>query len=397
MKETLSIAREVLQREYQKIFKKNWSFMTGGVLIGLLSILTFAWARPWGVAGGIRNWGDWFFYWAGFFELQPAPILTSGKTILAVGLLWGALAAALIAKQFALRVPPTFELIKGAAGGLLLGAGAALAGGCNVGGFYSSIAAFSFSGFTMMIGLLLGAYAGLRYLYWELEHLPFAIASTGPRQPSSQKSASKIWQPALGFALIIGGYGAKEIYRLNGHIITGGLLLCGIAFGFILHRSRFCFARCFREPFMTGDAATTRAVVTSLLICALGFAVIKWTGLRSELAFTAPSVGLGGLVGGFIFGFGMLLAGGCGSGTIWRVAEGQVKLMATLFTFALSTSLTKYLIRSTEGLKSFIGWKVFLPNLLGYPMAMAFIFIAMGAWYYTVTWNEETEYFVVEL
>lgn len=197
--------------------------------------------------------------------------------------------------------------------------------------------------------------------------------------------------------MLVGAFGAKEIYSSHGYVITGGLLLCGLAFGFIMHRSRFCFARCFREPFMTGDATATQAVIASLLVCLLGFSVIKWAGLRNELAFTASTFGLGGLVGGFIFGFGMLLTGGCGSGTVWRVGEGQIKLMAALATFALSTSLTKTLIRSSEGLRSFIGWKVFLPDLLGYPLAMFSIAVVMLVWYFAVVWNEETEYFVVQM
>lgn len=396
MSQKHSVALDLLHREYRKVFEENWSLHTGGILIGLMSIVTFAWARPWGVVGGIRNWGDWFFYWIGLYELPPAPALTSASSVLAIGLLWGAVAAALMAKQFALRIPPRLELIKGAAGGVLLGVGAALAGGCNVGGFYSAIGAFSLSGFAMMVGLLLGAYVGLKYLYWELEHLPTAN-STGKKALATNESNWRQWQPTLGFGLILAAYWANKIYALNGHIIAGGLLVCGITFGFIMHRSRFCFARCFREPFMTGDAAATQAVIASLMICLVGFAVIKWAGLRNELAFTASSFGLGGLVGGFIFGFGMLLTGGCGSGTIWRVAEGQVKLMVALATYALSTSLTKTLIRSTEGLRAIIGWKVFLPDLVGYPGALFSIFMVMTLWYLAVTWNEETEYFVVQI
>jgi uncharacterized protein len=391
-----SVALTILRREYVKLFEENWSLRTGGVMIGLMGIVTFAWSRPWGVGGGIRNWGDWLFYWVGLYEAGPKSALTSSSSVLAIGLLWGALAAALMAKQFAVRVPPGWELLKGAVGGIFLGAGAALAGGCNVGGFYSSICAFSLSGFSMMFGLLLGAYAGLKYLYWELEHLPSAN-NMGNDVPSDKKSGWKHWQPVLGIGLILGAYWAKEIYALHGYVIAGGLLLCGIAFGFIMHRSRFCFSRCFREPFMTGDAAATQAMIISLLICALGFSVIKWTGLRSEHTFTAPSFGLGGLVGGFIFGFGMLLAGGCGSGTIWRAAEGQVKLMVALATFAISTSLTKTLIRSTEDLRAIVGQKVFLPDLVGYPLSMFCIFLIMAVWYLTITWNEETEYFVVEM
>ena len=397
MSEKKSVSMNILHHEYQKIFVNNWSMMTGGVLLGLMSVITFTWAMPWGVAGGIRNWGDWFFYEIGLYKIRPTAPIFSPKSVLVIGLLWGALAAALMARQFAFRVPHRLELIKGAVGGVLLGIGAALASGCNVGGFYSSIGAFSLSGFAMMIGLLLGAYAGLKYLYWELEHLPAEPSSTAKTSSTKKSDGWKHWQPILGVGLIFGAYWVKEIYSFHGYVVVGGLFLCGIAFGFIMHRSRFCFARCFREPFMTGDSTATQAVIISLLICVVGFAVIKWTGLRDELAFTSSSFGLGGLVGGFIFGFGMLLTGGCGSGTVWRVAEGQVKLMVALATFALSTSLVKTMIRSTPSFRSLLGWKVFLPNLFGYPMTVCIIFLVMAAWYFLVTWNEETEFFVVQM
>lgn len=395
MSEKQSAAVKIIRREYEKIFITNWSLLTGGVLIGLMSIITFAWSRPWGVAGGIRNWGDWFFYWAGLYEKAPVSAFFSSKSLLAIGLLWGALAAALIAKQFSFRLPPLLELIKGIAGGIFLGVGAALAGGCNVGGFYSSISAFSLSGFAMLVGLMSGAWVGLKYLYWELEHLP--SGGSGINFSFNENSGLLNWQPYIGFALLLGAYLLKEYYSIQGYIIPGGLLLCGIVFGFIMHRSRFCFARCFREPFMTGDSSATKAVIISLLIGVSGFAVIKWAGFRSEYAMTASSFGLGGVVGGFIFGFGMLMTGGCGSGTIWRVAEGQVKLMVALVFFALSTSLAKTWIKASPGLKTFVGSKVFLPDYFGYPMTMFAVFMIMAAWYLAVVWNEESEYFVIQI
>lgn len=106
------------------IFVQRWPTRVDGVLIGLMSVLVFAWARPWGLAGGLRKWSDWFFYSIGVFPEQPASMLIHSGSLLALGLLWSALAAALSAKQFAIRIPPPLELIKGSGGGLLMGLGA---------------------------------------------------------------------------------------------------------------------------------------------------------------------------------------------------------------------------------------------------------------------------------
>ena len=48
-------------------------------------------------------------------------------------------------------------------------------------------------------------------------------------------------------------------------------------------------------------------------------------------------------MGGVIFGIGMLLAGGCGSGSVWRAGEGQFKLILAVITFSMSNSLFKKL------------------------------------------------------
>lgn len=385
----------VIRREYQKVFEDNWSARVGGVLIGLMSIITFLWARPWGVVGGIRNWGDWFFYGIGIYDAAPASALTSTSSVLTAGLLGGALAAALMAKQFAVRIPPVWELFKGIVGGFLLGVGATLAGGCNVGGFYTAISALSMSGFAMAVGLLLGAYTGLKYLYWEVEHLPEVISAATPSRTLRIRWTEA--QPIAGIALLLGAFLAKHMYDLQGYVIPGGLLLCGLAFGFILHRSRFCFARCFREPFMTGDASATKAVIVGLLISVAGFAVIKWTGFRSESAFVSSTFGLGGVVGGFIFGFGMLLTGGCGSGVIWRAAEGQAKLILALVVYALTASWFKSLVRSTQAIQDLLGDRVYLPDLISYPFSVSLIFVFLLMWYIAVSWNEKTGGLVVEM
>src|SRR5213596_4066375 len=100
-----------------------------------------------------------------------APWLYSGS-LLNAGVLLGGLVAALLSSEFAVRVPPRGELVKGAFGGLLMGVGAVLAFGCNIGGFFSATSALSLAGLGMMLGLGAGAFLGLRYLIWETEHRP---------------------------------------------------------------------------------------------------------------------------------------------------------------------------------------------------------------------------------
>jgi uncharacterized membrane protein YedE/YeeE len=387
----------ILRKGYRAIFFENWPVMTGGILIGVMSVITFAWARPWGVAGGLRNWGDWFFSLVGVYDQGPLSPLISTNSILTLGLLWGAFGAALMAKQFSIRMAPPLEIIKGIVGGSLMGIGAAMAGGCNVGGFYTATSALSFGGLAMMVGLLIGAYLGLRYLYWELEHLP--SGSTGGGTDKSKEKGID-WlsvEPYIGIAVFIGAMVVAWVYTREAYTRVGGLLLCGIAFGVIIQRTRFCFVRAFRDPFMTGEGELVRAVSVSLIISLLGFTALKWTGLRGSEVYVTQTFWFGSLVGGVVFGFGMLLSGGCGSGSVWRAGEGQVKLVLAVICFALSTSLFKALIKSWPGFAALIGRSFFLPDWLSYKWTLLIMILIFAIYYLLATWNEETEKFTVEM
>ena len=135
----------------------------------------------------------------------------------------------------------------------------------------------------------------------------------------------------------------------------------------------------------------------SMVVSVLGFAALKWTGLRGESVYVAQAFWFGALVGGIIFGFGMVMAGGCGSGSVWRAGEGHIKLMLAVIFFAVSTSLFKIWINSSQVLKSLMGHKVFLPHVLSYKWSLILVLGILFGYYLTTTWNEETEKFVVEL
>jgi uncharacterized membrane protein YedE/YeeE len=379
------------------VFHQNWPLWFGGLLIGILSIITFAWARPWGVAGGLRNWGDWLFGLIGLYSQESLSPLLSSSSVLTLGLLWGAFGSALMSKQFSIRIAPRLELIKGIVGGSLMGTGAAMAGGCNVGGFYTAVSAMGLGGIAMMVGLVIGAYVGLRSLYWELEHLPSGAVGRAGDAPKEKGFDWLQIEPYIGAAVILFAFLAAWLYSRDAYTHLGGLLLCGMAFGVIIQRTRFCFVRCFRDPFMTGEGTMPRAMSFSIVISIIGFAALKWTGLRGEQIYVTQTFWLGGLVGGIVFGVGMVVAGGCGSGSVWRAGEGQVKLILAVIFFSLVTSLFKALIRSSPGLTALMGHRVFLPDYLTYKWTLILLILFFGAYALAATWNEKTDRFTVEM
>ncbi len=108
------------------------------------------------------------------------------------------------------------------------------------------------------------------------------------------------------------------------------LWFLGIGAGFTLQRSRFCFTAAFRDLFLFGEGRVMKGVLAGMAVATLGFAVIMYDkvpfpgfGALPSQAHILP-VGLSAIVGGLLFGFGMVLAGGCVSGSLYRVAEGYV-------------------------------------------------------------------------
>jgi hypothetical protein len=361
------------------------------LLVAITNVFLFAFDRPFTASDGVRNWGDWALTGLGLLHRPDlvVPWHYSGS-MLNLGVIAGALAAALLAREFAVRVPPRGELVKGAVGGGLLGLGAMLALGCNIGGFLSATSALSLSGLAMMAGLVAGAWLGLRYLLWELEHRP--AWSSGSARVLGGAAAAGSRQPWAGLAVLVLLLAAPFVYAQAGHGGRGLFLVFGAAFGFVFQRSRFCLVRAFREPFMTGDGEHTRAAALAVGVGMLGFAVLKFTDLKDRGDWVFPAAGLGALLGGLIFGVGMVLAGGCGAGSIWRVGEGQAKLAVALVTFALGASVARLALTET-GMQQRLGVAVFLPSALGWGGAVLLVITVMLGWAALATWNEHTRRF----
>ena len=374
---------------YAAVFARPWLVWGAAVLVATLNVFLFAFDRPWTASDGLRNWGDWMLTGVGLVrrpDLLP-PWLYSGS-ILNLGVIVGGTIAALHSREFAIRVPARAEFVKGGAGGLLMGIGAVLAFGCNIGGFFSATSALSLSGLGMMLGLGAGAFIGIRYLIWEVAHRPQWSRGGGRiyLQAGSPSAVGHGWAGVIVAAVVLA---ALFFYARAGYGPQGVFLLFGVAFGVIFQRSRFCLVRAFREPFMTGDAEHTRAAALALVVSTLGFTILKFTDLKDKSEWVFPAAGLGSLAGGLLFGVGMTLAGGCGAGSLWRAGEGQVKLWVAVACFALGASLVR-LAATQTGLLGKLGAAVFLPTSLGWAGAIVLIVAVALGWAMLATWNEAT-------
>ncbi len=115
--------------------------------------------------------------------------------------------------------------------------------------------------------------------------------------------------------------------------------ITGIAFGFILQRSRFCFTASLRDPYLTGSTSLTKAVLVAFALTSIGFAAIQYgTGVEPYIA----PLSLATAIGAFMFGIGMVVAGGCASGTLMRVGEGFFMNMIALVFFIVGSLIGAY-------------------------------------------------------
>lgn len=145
----------------------------------------------------------------------------------------------------------------------------------------------------------------------------------------------------------------------------------GIAFGFVLQKARFCFTASLRDPVLTGSTSLTRAVIIAFMIATVGFGAIQFNAFTQgkPIPGLISPAGIHTAIGATMFGIGMVIAGGCASGTLMRVGEGFMMQWLSLIFFVIG---------SIWGAKDFGWWTkaviskthpVWLPNVFGWPVA----------------------------
>jgi uncharacterized membrane protein YedE/YeeE len=394
----------VLRELFDSLFGKTWPMWVGGILLALLNILLFVIKYPWGASGGYVNIGQNLFQSLGAKSLGTStPISLHTVALLNIFIILGAFISSLFSKEFSIKIAPVGELIKGLIGGALMGIGATVGIGCTTGGFFSGVPALSGGALFLSLGFMLGTIVALKYLLWEMEALPkISMGKSCTLLPGTGKKTG--WQRWLGWILI-----AVVLYIFSNYTgkgtslskILGWHVFIALILGMILQRSRYCIVRAFREPFMTGEATAPVAIIISVLVALIGFTVIKYFGVGNagetairaiEMKSVYANFWLRALIGGFIFGLGMTVAGGCAVGTLWRAGEGHVKLWMSAIGFTIMAPISKKFI--VPGIVKIIPEsfrsKMFLPEYLGYTGAVVLILVILLLWYMFVKWNEKT-------
>jgi uncharacterized membrane protein YedE/YeeE len=181
-----------------------------------------------------------------------------------------------------------------------------------------------------------------------------------------------------------------------GAVITG--LFVGLIFGFILQRGRFCMNSAFRDAILLKDNVLLKTVFVALLVELIGFSIMDMTG---AIAINPKPFWWGAnLLGSFIFGIGMVLAGGCASGITYRVGEGMVGSMTAVLGLALGGFLTaagflkpfKANLQAATTISGADGSALTLHGILGMDyttLALILFAVAVIAWYFIARKNGE--------
>ncbi len=162
-------------------------------------------------------------------------------------------------------------------------------------------------------------------------------------------------------------------------------LLFGIGLGVVMHRSDFCMAGAFRDIFITRDFFRMRAVILLVSVTSVLLYLARTAGLVDSYPpsfYSSPS--LAHLAGGVIFGIGMVLAGGCVMGTLYKAGAGNLVSLCAFSGLLLGSLLFAWaypLHRSFVEATTLPGGFTAMEHLTGAPGLSALLIVSISILY----------------
>jgi uncharacterized membrane protein YedE/YeeE len=315
----------------QRYLVRFWSPLPALVALGVASAYYFALTGTfWAVTGEFTRWGghvlSWFGYqpqdWSYFrlIGLQGTP-LDRIDGVMIIGMFLGALCCALWAGNVSLRWPTSKRrLLQGLVGGIVAGFGARLAMGCNLAAFFTGIPMFSLHAWAFMFATVGGAWIGVKISLLPFLRTPLKVGATASALPSAESLARRArLQARLGLA-VLALAALFAAWRFEVSLVLGMACLFGLLFGGLIERAQICFTSAARDLWTTGRTRAAFGILLGMAAACIGtFAVIR-LGVAPKIFWMGPNA----IIGGILFGIGIVLAGGCETGWMYRSMEGQV-------------------------------------------------------------------------
>ncbi len=161
-------------RGWKRIFRGSWPLMAAAVALAVLNALTLMTrGEPWGITSAFALWGSkvadfigfdvasWGYWQGEAATALNSSIFADSTTVLNFGVILGAFLASAAGGLFKFTKITKGNFMASVIGGLLMGYGARLAFGCNIGAYFGGIASFSLHGYIWGIVAIAGTFLAL--------------------------------------------------------------------------------------------------------------------------------------------------------------------------------------------------------------------------------------------
>ena len=320
-------------KQFRQTYMVNfWRPTPAVIALGVLAAYYFGITGTyWAVTGEFTRWGGHILQFFGvdisnwgYYKIMKmeGTSLTRIDGVMIIGMFAGCIAAAFWGNNVKLRMPASnIRIAQALIGGIIAGFGARLGMGCNLASLFTGIPQFSVHAWFFTIAMIIGVYLGTK-----VTMLPFFQSKIKLQKVSCSKELQKdetqinsffkfgtfVFIAAILWALYL-------IFFANSEKL-GIAVLFGCAFGLLIAKAQICFTSAFRDIFTTGRNELAIAIVIGMAVSTIGVFSYIMIGTPAKIMWAGPNAILGGL----LFGFGIVLAGGCECGWMYRAVEGQV-------------------------------------------------------------------------
>lgn len=318
---------ENFKRDYLVRF---WAPVPSVIAAGVLSAYYFGITGTfWAVTGEFTRWGGHLLQFLGYhpetwgyfkvLHLEGTP-LDRIDGLMIIGMFAGCLSAALWANNIKLRVPQhRIRIVQAVAGGIIAGFGARLAMGCNLAAFFTGIPQFSLHAWFFALATAAGSWFGARFTMLPVFRTPVKLQKVSAAKAIVQDVDRATRRFRLGM-LVFAAFFLWAVAKTLDAPKLGLAALFGLAFGLIIERAQVCFTSAFRDLWLTGRTQMAKAIIIGMAVSTIGVFSYVQLGVSPKIMWAGPN----SVIGGLLFGFGIVLAGGCETGWMYRAVEGQV-------------------------------------------------------------------------
>jgi len=390
----------LLKKYYDHVIAGFWNQLFTIVALGVFSALYFgSLGVAWAVTGEFTRWGAHFLQFIGWdvssysylklINFTGTP-LTRIDGVMVIGMFAGAFISALLGQNVKIRIPTSRRIIQAILGGIIAGFGTRLAMGCNLAALFTGIPQFSFHAWLFTLGTIVGTYYGVKLsIHPLIMGKPKLIAVEEVGKTIENPGYYRI-QPYLGMiALVVFIYGLLNLGSGNYPVNLLLAIIFGFGFGFLIQKGQICFTSAFRDLWLIGRANTAKALVWGMVVQTLITAVFLAKGMPPKVIWWA---GPGALLGGVLFGIGIVIAGGCETGWMYRAMEGQMQFWfvglgnvigATILTIGWDQGVFALLVEPFP--------KIDLAKNFGYAGAISMTMAMLFAIYLWADWRQTSK------